>query len=109
MKNFILVIAILFLYSCHSNYNRSVCKNENYRGVITKKYEMLMNHNMWTFDIHGDNYSINEVNYSFKTNVGVFPRCWDYAEVGDSVIKKKDSLYLRIKKPNGNNQIFYYH
>lgn len=45
--------------------------------------------------------SFNEISESF-------PYSWKYATVGDSIIKEKGELYIRIKKKNGDSKIFYF-
>ena len=56
---------------------------------------------MYTFTI-----DTKESNLSLVADV--FNNSWEFAEVGDSIFKKKDELYISVKKKNGECGVFYY-
>ena len=101
MNSRIAILLFFVLFSCSCDKLNKTVKNKNYKGVISKKYKELMNHDMWEFEV-------NSNNMIFKIGPQYFPRSWEYGEVGDSIIKKKDSMYIRIIKKNNESQIFYY-
>ena len=95
----VFIIVLLAFFSC--NRNKKATRIISYKGVITKIYRDNSNHGMFTFDIIDGQYK------SFVL-AEKWPRSWEYAEVGDSVIKPPDTLMLIIKKPNGEEKHFNY-
>ena len=77
-----------------------IVKKEMYNGIIIQKFDDIENHNLKTFKIKTDN------DVTYETTDG-FPNSWEYAEVGDSIIKMKGELYFTIKKKNGELKDFY--
>ncbi len=99
MKRKIIYISLfVFLASCMTKNN---IRNDSYKGVILKVYNDVSNHNIYSF-------SINTNKYIFIEVAEFFPNSWEYAEIGDSIIKEKGELYITIKKKNGDNKIFYF-
>ena len=96
----IIVLALLFLLSCTFGDKKATYKLK-YKGVILKNYQDDNNHGMLTFDVKDEDNKSSIV-------VDKWPRCWEYAEVGDSVIKPPDTLLFIIKKPNGEEKHFKY-
>ena len=60
-----------------------------------------MNHNIYAFSV---NTKFGEMGVTAES----FPRSWEYASVGDSIIKPKDELRIIIKKKDGSSQSFDY-
>jgi hypothetical protein len=77
-------------------------KEDFYRGVITKIYREPMKHDNHFFDIHTEELGETTLNASF------WSKSWEFASVGDSIIKPPDTLMIIIKKPNGESKEFYY-
>jgi hypothetical protein len=73
----------------------------SFEGRITDIYRDLNNHYMYTFII-----DTNEGNLSFVADV--FNNSWEFAEVGDSIFKKKNELYISVKKKNSEVGRFFY-
>jgi len=72
-----------------------------FRGVITKIYRIPNQHDMRVFDIkteYGESV-VSADNWWYL---------WEFASVGDSIIKPPDTLMIIIKKPNGESKEFYY-
>jgi hypothetical protein len=99
VKTFLIYFIFFVFYSC--NYSNNNFFNKSYKGVVKKKYEELMNHNMWVFEVESEN-------FKFKEGAEHFPKSWEYAEIGDSIIKKKGCPYITIKKHNGDSANFFY-
>jgi hypothetical protein len=76
-------------------------KKDYFKGVITKIYQIPMKHNMRVFDIHTE-YGESGVTADH------WPYSWEYASVGDSIIKPPDTLMIIIKKPDGSSKEFFY-
>jgi hypothetical protein len=100
-RNLILLFLLIFITSSCTFGDKKRTYKENFKGIIEKNYRDYSNHGMFTFDV------ING-NYKFKVLTEVWPRCWEYAEVGDSIIKPPDTLILIIKKPDGTKKHFNY-
>lgn len=109
MKNVIqfLIFAIIFLsiiicfLTLINNLTKNNIKKDSYNGIIQKIYEDKNNHYSIVFWVKTADRSFNEISESF-------PYSWKYATVGDSIIKEKGELYIRIKKKNGDSKIFYF-
>ena len=76
-------------------------KKVAFKGLIAKVYRDEENHYVYTFLIKTSNKSITEV-------ADNFPYSWEYASVGDSIIKEKDELYIKIIRKNGEYKRFYF-
>jgi len=76
-------------------------KEISFRCIITRIYQEPNQHDMYFFDVHTD-CGIPGVTASF------WWYSWEFASVGDSIIKPPDSLMIIIKKPNGESREFYY-
>ena len=92
-----LLICIFFILSCHDN--KSKILDDESHGYITKIYIDKKNHSIYKFDIitnYGYNYFVADL----------YPYSWEYASVGDSVIKKKGDAFITVKKKDGRMKIF---
>ena len=96
----IIILVLLFFLSCTFGEKDATYKLK-YKGVILKNYQDDNNHGMLTFDVKD-----NDIKFSVLSEK--WSNCWEYAEVGDSVIKLPDTLILIIKKPNGKEKHFKY-
>ena len=105
-KYFILIVIIfaILIRSCISFVNGRAKKAEkevSFRGVITKIYRIPMQHDMRVFDVQTENGEIGVTADNWWYS-------WDFASVGDSIIKPPDTLMIIIKKPNGESKEFFY-
>jgi len=103
MKKFILILFLLFAFGC-IRYDgiKKRHKPEEFKGIITKIYQDGRNHGVFTFDIK------TEEEEEFKRMAGLYPRSWEYAEIGDSIIKPADTLMIIIKKNDSTYKEFFY-
>ena len=103
---FILTVIIVALTTrfCISFANENAekkMKKDFYKGVITEIYQEPMNHNRWAFAVKIDSLEKEKC-------AECFPYSWEYACIGDSIIKPPDTLMIVIKKPNGESKEFFY-
>jgi hypothetical protein len=96
-SHYILLCVFLSLTSC---YNCKDYKEIEFKGKISNIYSTSMNHHQYTFQIQLPNGYLDFVGQDF-------PRSWEYAGIGDSIIKLKDSLKIEIKKPTDESKFFY--
>jgi len=101
IKVILSLLLIVFLLSSCTFGDKGRTYKKSFKGVIIKKYQNDKNHGMLTFDIVNNN-------QKFWVISERWPRCWEFAEVGDSIIKPPDTLILTIKKPNGTEKHFNY-
>jgi len=99
-KLILLFLLIIISISCTFNDKKKTYKI-SYKGIIVKNYQDDNNHGMLTFDVLNNN-------YTFSVTSVKWPRSWEYAEIGDSIIKPPDTLILIIKKPDGSEKHFNY-
>lgn len=86
------IVCIAGLTSCiRIDAGKNSCKKDNYKGVISKIYQDKIHHYTWTFQIKSDN-------STFDRDAQLWPKSWEYAKVGDSILKQADTLMLIIKK-----------
>jgi hypothetical protein len=78
-------------------------KEVHYKGRITKIYQVPMKHNNFFFDIYTEEYAETS-----ETASDWWYSSWEYASVGDSIIKPPDTLMIIIKKPDGSSKEFFY-
>ncbi|WP_165020886.1 hypothetical protein [Dysgonomonas sp. ZJ279] len=97
---YIVIIFCIFLYAC-SSLNESKVKSSNYIGVITNIYKDTQNHNTICFDVRVKD-GIITIPAEF------YPKSWEFAIRGDSIIKKQDELFFTIKKSDGRKLDFYF-
>ena len=100
----IVIIFAIIWRSCMSfvnNRDEKKVKKGFYSGVITNIYQVPTRHNNYFFDIHAE-CGVSGVTASWWWH------SWEFAEVGDSIIKPPDTLMIIIKKPNGESREFYY-
>jgi len=103
MKKINIVFSIflcIFTLSCESVIKEKLTKM-SYRGVVTEIYRDPENHYAYTFSIRT---SQNE----FSTHADFYPKSWEWAEIGDSIIKEQGQLSVTIKKKDGECGVFYY-
>lgn len=100
MKNILFVSCVLLtLLSCEF-YVRKQTYNMDVKGVIVNKYIDKKQHNSEIYIIKkytGENYFLL-ANYFYKL--------WDYAEIGDTIIKNPGSFDLMVIKNNGEKKTF---
>ena len=102
IKIFLLSTIILMLFlSCINEMARNKIKQDEYKGIIVDKYKESINHDARTFMILIDN-------NNYETSAEFWPYAWEYASVGDSIIKPKDELKIIIKKKDGSSDVFFY-
>lgn len=94
----IFIFVICFFVSCIA---KDSIKNDSYKGVILKIFNDVENHNVFSFSIKTDKDKFIEI-------AEFFPYSWEYAEVGDSIIKEQGELSIKIIKKKGDSKIFYY-
>jgi len=103
MKVLFLAIIVLLLTSCGFGYDfgRDETRAETYKGIITKKYRVLYNHNSlyYTIKVNDD---------TVRCDVGIWSDMYRYAKIGDSVIKKANELKITVKKNDSTFQTFPY-
>jgi hypothetical protein len=98
-KRYLFLYIILFFFACTNSKNE--VKDASFRGVITDKYNNFKSHGQCMYNIYSKN------NEDLCLYAEDFPKLWEFAEIGDSVIKIKDSLKIEIKKKNGMSRTFY--
>ena len=103
---FILTVIIVAIttHFCISFANENTdkwIKKESYSGVITDIFRQTWNHDMWIFTVKIDSLEKEKC-------AECFPYSWEYASIGDSIIKPPDTLMIVIKKPNGESKEFFY-
>ena len=103
MKTKIILILIVFLsFSCiRIDGAKKSIKRDAYQGIITDIFREPWNHNALVFMVKIDSLDM-------KKYADCFPYSWEYARVGDSIIKPPDTLMIVIKKPNGESKEFFY-
>lgn len=99
---FLFVIAILLIkISCinkKSNFEKML--DIEYKGQILKIYNDERNHNIYKYVIKkNDGQIIEDVGDHYSGS-------WEYASVGDSIIKKKGESFIMIKKNDGSSEAF---
>ena len=98
------IIVAITTHFCISFANENTdkkIKKESYSGIITDVFRQTWNHDMWTFTVKIDSVEMKEC-------AEWYPYSWEYASVGDSIIKPPDTLIIIIKKPNGESKDFFY-
>jgi len=83
------------------NTGKNDIKERYYRGEIGKIYQDNSNHMAWTFVVQAKG-------SSFEIVANIWPRSWEYAVVGDSIIKPPDTLMIIIKKNDTTQKEFLY-
>ena len=105
-KYFILIVIIftIMIRSFISFVNGRAKKAEkevSFSGIITKLYRIPMQHDMRVFDVQTEygEIGVTADNWWYL---------WEFASVGDSIIKPPDTLMVIIKKPDGRSKEFFY-
>lgn len=99
IMKYIFFAYLIGLLSCSGIHRKGVYKY-NFRGVLKKSYNDPDNHMAFTFLLENNGVEFERLSEDF-------PLCWEYTEVGDSVIKLKDTLILIIKKKD-EQKVFHY-
>ncbi len=98
-----IIIVFMFFYTACIRYDggKEHTRTRKYNGTVVSIFQDTKNHYMYTFLIKIKKDTIEEC-------AEFWPKSWEYAKVGDSIIKPKDTLMLIIKKPTGKFKKFYY-
>jgi len=100
--NGILIVCFAGLISCiRIDTGKNSCKKDDYKGTITKIFQDEIHHYTWTFQIKSDN-------RTFDRDAQLWPKSWEYASVGDSILKQADTLILTVKKNDKTQKEFNY-
>ena len=92
----VLLIAFYWIISIIlEKYAENKQKNIEYRGVLKEIFLDANNRNQYTYQIQMKNQSINQV-------VTPYSKSFDYVEIGDSIIKRKEELQITIKTKKSN-------
>ncbi len=100
MNNIIIFIGLLLsCISCGGGNENIYTYNKGleYRAIILDIYLDKKNHDLYRFKISTSNDDIYAAYYI---------KSWDYATIGDSIIKKRGDSFITIKKKDGTSQIF---
>ena len=97
----ILIIVIFTLTSCQYDGAREIIKSSEYKGVIIHTYREKFNHNAAVFVIKMHDSSL-------EMNPDSWPNLWEYAKIGDSIIKQKDTLLIIVIKNDSTKEEFFY-
>lgn len=97
----ILLCLSIFIIACNYNSEKKYLREIEYKGIIDSIFEDTWNHSMFTFIVE-DNKKKSEVLAENWT------KSWEYAEIGDSIIKPADTLMIIIKKNDSIFKQFYY-
>lgn len=76
-------------------------KKNAYKGIITPIYRDELKHGMYVSCIKNDS-------LVFEETIDWYPKSWEYAEIGDSIIKPPDTLMIIIKNNDSTFQEFFY-
>jgi len=98
---FITILIIIFTGCVRYDGSKEFAKQQKYKGVIVDVFQEKRNHNMYTFRIKVKNDIIKEC-------AEFWPKSWEYAKIGDSIIKPKDILLIVVKKSDKVSKEFHY-
>ena len=102
MRKISLTIVFLSMLLCSCSYMDKYTERKIFfEGVIIKIFFDDKNHYSATF-------TIKQKDETFLVMASLYPNSWEYANIGDSIIKEKGELYLTIKKKNGDATMFPY-
>jgi hypothetical protein len=87
-------LAIIFSHSCNGLAENEL-KGISYRGIVSSKYKEEKNHNVNMF-------KVDSGKLSFKVDAFIFHGAFEYAQIGDSLIKNKGEMEITIKKKKSN-------
>ena len=91
----------VLLLGCRYDGGKENTKARSYKGIITDIYKEKKWHYMYAFKINVNNDTV-------KKPAEFWPRSWEYTEIGDSIIKPKDTLMIIIKKNDSISKEFFY-
>lgn len=95
-----MIALIFFIAGCRYDGARESIKSTEFEGVITNTFK--------EFSHNANVFRINAQNTSFEFSPDLWPDIWKYAEIGDSIIKPKDTLMIIIKKNDSISREFFY-
>lgn len=98
-KYFFIYSLLVLITNISCTNNREIILKEDCLGTIRSIYRDQNNHNVHVFNIESN--GIERILIS-----DFFPQSWEYAAIGDSIIKKKEDSFIIIKKKNGSSKIF---
>ena len=98
---FLLFITLTILSCIRINTGKSDIRERDYKGKIKEIYQDHQNHMAWTFVVQSKS-------SNFEIVANIWPRSWEYAQVGDSIIKPADTLMIIIKKNDSARREFFY-
>ncbi|WP_165045740.1 hypothetical protein [Dysgonomonas sp. ZJ709] len=102
MKYILICITLFFCgyfnFSCYDN-KPGILKID-VKGIITDIYQDRGNHEVYTFNVEADSW------YDGAFIADFYPRSWEYAAIGDSIIKNKGETFITIRKSDGSSKIF---
>ena len=102
MKKVLFLLLSMTIYSCFESHNsKDILKKTTYKGIVVRKYIDESNHGQTTGIVRQED---SDKYIMFHDWVG----SWDYVNVGDSIIKKADTLMITIKKQNLSSKDFFY-
>lgn len=84
--------------SCHNN--KKVILKVEVKGIITNIYQDKQNHQVYTFNVRANSW------YDGTFIADFYPGSWEYASIGDSIIKNKGETFVTIKKADKFFRIF---
>ena len=94
----VIATMIFFIFFTNENAKKKI-KKDAYRGIITDIFRDSWDNEKWVFTVKVDSLEreqcVDHLSYS-----------WEYACVGDSIIKPLDTSIIIIKKPNGESKEF---
>jgi hypothetical protein len=102
MKKYVVFLfGLIIIVSCKNaiSFRESYLK-DHYKGVIIKMFRDPDNHEMSTFTIKTDSTNFDEV-------ADIYSQSWNYAKIGDSIIKPADTLMIIIKKNDSTYKEFF--
>jgi hypothetical protein len=97
-KNFYYVLLIVSFLGCTIGKGNNL-KEKEYHGIIVDIYR-IFNRNALTYLVKTQEYG------EFEMLADSWYPSYEYAAVGDSIIKVKGELKITIKKPNGDSRTF---
>lgn len=99
-KYLVLVVHVLFVCCDKANYNQII--NDDCQGIIKTIYKDMSNHAVLKFEIE----YFDSQSKEREVVADFYPKSWEYAVVGDSIIKNKGESFITIKKADGSFRVF---
>lgn len=97
----LLLTLAAFVNYYNNKSNRNLYKKDVYKGIVYKK--------ITESNRHGNSYLVViDESDTFNISLYEWPYLWEYAELGDTLIKPADTLLLYVKKKNGTVKTIIY-